>query len=328
MTLRLCALGLGACLWFMPTVAHADTSDVDRATARTLAQEGQDALDDGDFDTARDRFTRADAIIHAPTLLIGVARAQVGLGHLIEAQEAYNRILREGIAPDAPEAFTLALEEARREVLELSPRVPAVTIRVDGAHPSQVMIDGVPIPSAAIGARRPVDPGEHTIRAIAPGHRAAEASIFLAEGTHQDVHLTLASTTPEATPPRPEEAPLAPPRSGFPSKALGLTALGVGGAGIVLGGVTGIMALARHAALTEVCPGDVCPRQHEGARDTYRTLGTLSTVGFIVGGAGIVGGSLLLLTMPTVDASRTSSPQGLRIAPQIGPGYVGAKGSF
>src|SRR3954463_15780886 len=86
-------------------VAGADPTSADRATARALAREGQAALDRHNFALAEDRFARADALLHAPTLLLGVARAQVGRGELVEAQESYNRILREGIAPGSPAPF-------------------------------------------------------------------------------------------------------------------------------------------------------------------------------------------------------------------------------
>src|SRR4051812_40044060 len=51
-----------------------EPSAADRATARTLAQQGFEALRDKDYATAVDRYTRALAIVHAPTLLRDLAR--------------------------------------------------------------------------------------------------------------------------------------------------------------------------------------------------------------------------------------------------------------
>src|SRR5262245_24412948 len=70
-------------------------SDVDKATARDLAIEGQAALDKGDFQGAEDRFRRAESLFHAPTITLGHARALVGLGKFVAAREEYNRIIRE-----------------------------------------------------------------------------------------------------------------------------------------------------------------------------------------------------------------------------------------
>ncbi|HEY8945131.1 MAG TPA: hypothetical protein VIM73_12760, partial [Polyangiaceae bacterium] len=51
-------------------VALAEPSAEDRATARALAGEGYQALQQKDYSTAADRFSRADALVHAPTLMI------------------------------------------------------------------------------------------------------------------------------------------------------------------------------------------------------------------------------------------------------------------
>src|SRR5690242_16306817 len=77
-------------------------SDADKATARSLGQEGQAALDAKDYRTAEDRFRRADSLYHAPTLALGLARSLAANGKFVAAQETYNRIVREGVAPGAP----------------------------------------------------------------------------------------------------------------------------------------------------------------------------------------------------------------------------------
>src|SRR6266542_5174969 len=87
-----------------PVKASAEAPDADRTMARAMAEEGQDALERRDYRVAEDRFTRADALIHAPTLMLGLARAQAGLGKLVEAHESYQRILREGVKPGSPAA--------------------------------------------------------------------------------------------------------------------------------------------------------------------------------------------------------------------------------
>jgi hypothetical protein len=71
-----------ALLLLAPTVVLAQPSDADRATARSLGLEGQQALKRGEYQAALDLFRRADALYHAPTLLLGIARAQAGLSIL------------------------------------------------------------------------------------------------------------------------------------------------------------------------------------------------------------------------------------------------------
>jgi hypothetical protein len=330
-----------------PTVALADTSDADRATARTLAGEGQEALEKKDFTTAADRFARADSIIHAPTLELGLARAQVGLGKLVAAQETYNRIGREGVAAGSPPTWAVAVETARKEGEALAPRVPQVVITVKGSSSVKVTIDDAPIPSAALGVKRPADPGKHLIRAVAEGFAPAEASVVLREGAKETVTLELKAPTaakppvptvvtpPGPTPPpKPTGAAVVPPPPppvvpagpeaprGSTQKTLGFVALGVGGAGLVLGAVTGGLAIGKHGDLATSCKNG-CPTDKLDELSSYHTLGTLSTVGFIVGGAGAVAGTILLLTLPAKKPAEEP-----RVTPVLGLGYLGAKGTF
>src|SRR5688572_33383526 len=104
MTRRLSTLTLSIFL-LLSAPAWAEPTAADRATARTLAQEGQHALESKNYTMAIDKFSRADALVHAPTLLLGLARAQVGSMKLVEAQENYNRIIREGVAPNSPKSW-------------------------------------------------------------------------------------------------------------------------------------------------------------------------------------------------------------------------------
>jgi hypothetical protein len=166
--------------------APAQPSAADRTTARRLGIEGQIALKKGDFDTAADRFERANDLVSAPSFLVRLAKARVGQGRLVEAYEIYRTIIREGVEPDNPQAFKLALAEAQEEVKSVEPRLAWVTINVVGANPNQVEVslNGTVIPSAALGAQRPADPGTLRVQAKASGYRTAEAELQLAEGQH------------------------------------------------------------------------------------------------------------------------------------------------
>ncbi|WP_437291636.1 hypothetical protein [Sorangium sp. So ce406] len=307
--------------------ALAQVSDADRATARSLAVEGQESLDRKDHAAALDRFRRADAIIHAPTLLLGVARAQVGLGQWIAAQESYSRILREGAPEGSPEPFFEAIAAAQRELDALAPRIPQVLLSVRGPDAADVTIDGEPVPRAALGVRRPVDPGERTVRATAAGFAPVEVKVTLAEGARETVALELTplAPPPSASPPPLARAPGAGPvaSGGGTRTTLGIAALGLGGVGLAAGAVGGLLAIGKHSDLSERCPGNRCDPSLQGDVDTYHAMGTLSTIGFVVGAVGAGAGAFLLLTAP-----RSPQRAGISITPVIGLGSAGAKGSF
>ncbi len=339
-----------------PRSASAQLSDADKASARALAQQGQDALDKRDFATAADRFARAGELVHAPTLALGLARAQVGLGKWIAAEETYYRLLHEPVPAGAPPAFTRAIADARKDLAALEPRVPSVTIVVKGAPAATVTLDGAALPSAVLGVPRPVDPGKHVVRAEADGFAPGQSTFTVAERKNEAVTLTLehgraapptptptptppvvATRPPEGTPPvvgaTPPAGPTAPPTppetpppaasGGSLRRTLGFVGLGVGGAGLILGGVTGGLAIPKHNALDKACPDGLCTRAQADAVGNYHLFTTLSTAGFIAGGVLAASGLVLVLTAP-----RRAAPASVGVAPVIGAGFAGAKGWF
>jgi hypothetical protein len=339
------AIALPSVLALAPRVALAQ-SDSDRATARALGREGETALEAKDYPTAEDRFRRADKLIHAPTLELGLARALVGVRKLVEAQETYNRIVREGVSPGAPAAFVKAVEAAKVEVEAVSPRLGMVTITVKGAGGAEVpgasvTLDGVAVNTASLGVKRFIDPGAHVLQATGTGYKSGELRFNVTEGQTVDAPLSLefspqaaAAATPGSGAPEGGAAGAtgtaqAGAETGTPHKGPGILpwiAFGVGGAGLILGGVTGGLALGAHSTLAGECTATMCPSSKQGDLDSYHLDATLSTVGFIVGGVGVAAGVVLLLTAPKGD--NPPAQAGLRVVPVVGPGSIGAVGQF
>jgi hypothetical protein len=318
-----------------PALAQTDS---DKATARELAKEGADALEKKDFAKAEDRFTRADKLFHAPTLVLGLARAQVGLGKLVAAQENYHSILREELTPNAPEAFVQAQADARKELTALTPQVPWVVLSVEGASDlsqAKVKIGSDVVPAAALGVKRAIDPGEHTVRVELPGYEPAEKTFSVTPGATASVSVTLSPARPDA-PPKGTSGPVEPPPpSGgglFPHQdVVGIVLLGVGSAGVVVGAVTGALALQKHDDLVAAgCTDAGCPASQQEALGSYHTLGTLSTAGFITGGVGLAAGLVLVLTAPKAPKKLDAAPAAFApvVRPYFGAGEIGVVGRF
>ncbi len=68
------------------TSAWAQT-DSDRATARLLAEEGIALQQQGKYEEALDKLTRAQQIFNAQTHLLLIAQCQVAVGKLVEGAE-------------------------------------------------------------------------------------------------------------------------------------------------------------------------------------------------------------------------------------------------
>jgi hypothetical protein len=268
--------------------------------------------------------------VHAPTLLLGLARAQVGSIKLVEAQENYNRIIREGVAPNSPKSWSKAVDDANKEVGAISPRIPWVTISVLGPSNPEVVIDSTPVPHASLGVKRAINPGTHKIKVSAEGYLPQEKVITLSEGQALTVNLEL-EQAPEAAPPPPAKVATTTADTGTASssnewrKTVAYVALGVGGASLIVGGVAGGLALSKHSQLSDACAGGVCQPSEQAMLDSYHRLGTIADVGFIVGGIGVAAGVILLVTHPK-DTSASSAKT--KWSPYIGVGSAGVSGVF
>ena len=300
----------------------------DRATARQLATEGHQALLQKDYATAYDRFRRADELLHAPTLTVGMARSLVGLGRLVDAQEAYQRVIREGVDKDSPEAWQRARSDAQEELAEIQPRLSWLTISVQGPAEAQVFVDDAELPRAAVGVRRATDPGERRVRATASGYLPAEQQVTLTEGQQEAVELVLqpdpnaqvAAVPAPVAPMQPPPAPAQKKRSNMPA----YVAFGIGGAGLLVSVVTGALMLNAKSDLDDACTDDgVCPASEQDTLDNYHTLGSISAVGLGVAVAGAGTGLALFLTNRSSERANTR-----HITPYVGLGSVGASGRF
>lgn len=276
-------------LFAQPSIVHAQAADASRAAARTLAFEANAALEKKDYATAAERFARADALVHAPTLLLGLARANVGLGKLTIAHGLYSRIVREGVSPGSPAVFARAVEDAKTELAALEPRMPPISVQESGAKEHPVALAPVPAPSAT----------------------------------------PVAAASPAATPVTAPLAPAAvkiesPPSdpAASPRRTLGFVALGVGGLGLVTGAVTGILALQLESRLSAVCPNTRCQPGEQRTIDDYSTLRVTAGSSLLAGAALAATGALLVLTTPRRSA------RGGFVRPVIGAGYLSLEGAF
>ncbi len=294
--------------------------DEDKATARQLGQQGQVALDAGDWATAEDHFRRADALYHAPSLVLGLARAQSHEGKVVEAWESYHRIIQENVTTSP--VFVRALHDATTEIGLVEARRSRLTLRVTGPDAPAVTMDGAPVKREALGIERLVNPGHHTVVVTADGWQTLTRSVDIMEGRAEAVSLGLERGA-SGGPAGPVAAESGAGRSS-PSRVLGIAALAVGGAGLLTGIITGIVALGDHSTLEGECRGGVCSASQQSALSAYHTMGAVSTVGFVVAGVGAASGVVLLLTAPARGAGTTKAS----LSPYVGPWSAGVVGRF
>jgi hypothetical protein len=317
---------------FLTTFAQAaEPDDATRNAARDLALRAAQAYEAGDHATAQDLFHRAYALVPAPTLSLREARALEKLGRLVEAVEAYVRTARTRVNPNDPEVFQQAVREAQDELARLRPRVPRLKIAVEGADSSQliVTVDGKPMRRELVGVEAPIDPGTHAIQATTANGGGASQSVTLKEGESQSIVLRLeAGTAPLAAPSAEAAAPaktpiLADTEGSNWQRTWTIVSFGVGGAGLGVGVVTGLIASSRHSRAEDGCPENRCVAGSAAADDVdaFRSLRTVSTVGYVVAAVGVAAGTTLLLTAPKERKSGW-------VSPYLGPGAAGMTGAF
>jgi len=311
--------------------SRADDQAENTAAARTLGIQGVQLADAGKCPEAIEKLQRAESLHHAPTILGRLGECQVAVGQLVAGTENLNSVVREPLAPNAPKVFHDAQDRAQKVLAAATPKIAHLTINVVPPDAkATVTVGGKPIPAALIGAERPTDPGTLEVSAAADGYKPAGTSVTLAEGGHQEITLTL-EKDPNAVaslPPLPAGGPpppVAPPEPGpRKSNTFAYAALGVGGAGILIGSITGVLALSKASD----CPNKVCSTRSD--LDGAKGMATISTVSFGVGVVGVALGTILLVTGNNSEAPPATAlyqPK-LTLKPWFGMNTAGLMGSF
>lgn len=325
-------------------VATAEPSDSARAAARRMMDEAAERYAAADYEAARDLYRRAGEADPGPAAVLGEARSLVKLGRLVAAEQRYAAVERSPVSSTDTETARSAVEEARDELEKLRQRIPTLTITVAGPEATdptvEVQIDGIRVNPALLGYPSPVDPGDRVITLWVQGRKVVHVAVALQEGDRTPIVLRAEQKTAAAGPapaaaggeaPAPavdgsgrhQRAIEAPP-GGEVRRPIGWVAVGVGAAGLVTGLVAGLVAEDRHAALVVHCPEDRCPPEYHDDLDDFRRLRTVSTVGYVVGGVGLVAGVTLVLTAPRERGE--ARPTALTL--QVGPAGAALRGRF
>jgi hypothetical protein len=327
---------LGACLLFgavalaaVPAVAQgADEST--RTAARALGTAGVEAYQVNDFVTATDKLEKAYALLRAPSLGLWSGRALVKVGKWVEAAERFLETTSLQVPAGDYAVQKQAQSDAAAELRALRPRIPVLVVKVEGAALGECSftVDGQPVASALLAEGRLVNPGTHVVEAR-HGAEQARAEVTAAEAERKEVVLGFEAATvpppvvaPVAAPAPPPPTPPAQPASepGSPQRTWGWAALGAGGVGLIVGGVTGIVALGKKNDIESnpSCQGNRCASSEASSVDSYNAMRTVSSVGFYAGGALVALGAVLLVT----------APSGARTQAFVGPRSLGLRGSF
>ena len=321
-----CALLVGAAATSFAPIARADgASPAERETARQLMDAGLGRLKRGDAAGAVELLSKAHGIMHVPTTGLALARADIALGHLVEAREVALEVTRMPESPAQPAVFRSAIHSARDLASDLKPRIPTLRLSVRRGPPNRVTLDGSPLSTELVGVPVAVNPGHHVVAATNATGEETRVEVDAAEGESPSVTIELKESQTGATiaasapvvvqegsgttkPPAPSRGPL--------RKVLIFGGFGLGAGGLAVGTLTGLFTLSLASKVTGTCTNSVCSPSSAGNLHTANVLATVSDVSFILGGvgvaAGVVGLTLTAESTPGVGAALWVGPQGVR----------------
>lgn len=217
-------------------------------------------------------------------------------------------------------------QKARARIDALQPRLSRLTVKVPEASRVaglRVLRDGVALADAAWDIATPIDSGTHWIEAQAPGRKpwrsgidvhdekaSAAVEVPLLEEEAPEAPTVVANPPPppvaQAAPPAPVELVPPAPAPAAVEPALGssrrLTALAVGGLGVVgfgVGGFLGVSAQSSFSDSKDRC-NDAGYCTHEGTelRRSAKTKALVATAATGLGAAAIVTAAVLWFTAP------------------------------
>ncbi len=308
---RAVAVALAFAAACAPALAHADTSEPEELFAQAV-----ELMKNDKFQEALPKLEEAQ-------------RRDPGLGTQFNLAVCYEKLGRLGsayrnyvaVAQLAKQSGRKQREDAAREkIIALVGRIAtlAITLADHDKDRLVVRVDGAVVAHDDLGGYA-VDPGEHRIEVTAPAKKPWSTTLAApAEGQRAAVAVPVLEDVKGDT------KVVEITRDGSdPRRTWGFIAGGIGLAGLVAGGVTGILLLNAKSTADDRCKprcigADGLPDQ-EGidAVNRGKALAPINVVAWGVGIAGVAVGAYLLLT----GGSSTAPPAatGLRIVPSGGP---------
>lgn len=286
--------------------------------------------------------TAAASLFVAGTALLGLASAARSDDMKEQCAQSFEdgqKSRREGKLRDARKQFVVCAADACPEIVapacakwlrEVDEALPTIVVVARGPAGDQigdvrVFVDHELVTSSLDGKPIAIDPGKHVLRYETNNGEPIEEEVIINVGDHNR------RLEPEfhAPKPAPTTTSSAPPIDAPPTTASGpvrwpaYLTIGVGGAGLLVGAITGGLALAAKGALDDACATKTtCPATAQDDIDQLSTMSTVSTVGFIAGGVIAATGIIVVLALPKGSATKTATEL------FVSPVGAGVRGSF
>lgn len=290
------------------------------AAAEVLFSEGKRLAQDGDFAAACPKFEESQKLDPGTGTLYRLADCYEHIGRTASAWAAFLEV-----ASSAKSAGQQArADDAKKRADSLEPKLTRLLVRVtDSTLPGLVVKRGnVDMGRPQWNAPMPVDPGEVTVDASAPGYKSWHGVVAIQATSSAEIVVPSLEREVVASPQGAAASQTVAPSSSFGTQrtiavaagATGLVAIGVGG-------VFGLVSMSKKSDADKHCDANnACDSEGVGLRHDAVGAGNLSTLGFLAGGVLAATGIVLWVTSPRRVTSGANVPpvHQARIAPRWG----------
>ncbi len=330
------ALSALAVLGVLASPAPARAADDVGAEAEALFRAGKKLMDEGDYTAACPKLAESQRLDPGNGTLARLATCHEKEGKVATAWSEFTELVT-----SAQRAGQADREKfARQHVAALQPRLSRLTIDVPAevaALPGMVVRrDGVAVGPAAWGVAVPLDPGDHSLEAVATGRVPWSAHVRVGGENGRTAALddiTIPSLVlapapaPVASVPSPAAAPGAPLAeaerpsqgkggAGGSQRTWGVIAAAAGLVAIGAGTYFGVRAIAKAHDANGTCPNSACGSAAAVSESgDAKTSARVADVFLPVGAAAVLAGSLLYFL----------APRGTYIEPAVGSRSAGVE---
>jgi hypothetical protein len=273
----------------------------DPIAAEALFTRGKQLIEQGQTTQACAAFQESQRLDPAGGTLLRLALCHEADGKLASAWLEFTEVVRLSQSGDAAK-LAERVKIAHEHLAAIEPRVSKLVVTVDAASRVDgltVTANGLPRNEGTWGVAIPVDPGDVTIEASAPGRLPYRSVVRVEDGKQIAVDIPALDVAPaSATPAAPGPSSVEPSSAGHGSSVRPV-AIVVGAIGVVtvaIGSYFGVTAISKWNDSNANCPGSTgC--NSTGAQDAHdaKQAAGLADVTIGVGAAAIAAGVILYL---------------------------------
>jgi hypothetical protein len=304
-------------------LAATASAQTPQAAAVAKFDEGRAALKAGKYEEACAAFETSQKLDPQNGTLFNLAECSERLGKLATAWLAYRDLAQK-------DTLDGRKKESAKRAKALGARLPKLLIKVESPPAGMTVTINDKDSTQLVGIESPVDLGDYSIKATAPGYEPFESTESVTkEGKTVTVEIELDEKEVDGVPKKPKKAKkrTTPEEPVSHRKRNGVITAVAGGSVMAVGLVFGFQAKGSWDDARSICPDGACPGPLEKMAgdvlvDEARSKATTSTVLFLGGAA--------IMTAGIYFAATAKSPRSTTalIAPMSGGAELVLSGRF